>query len=161
MFNEFLHKAKLAFTDPAIRARILFLLGALAVFRLLANIPIPGVNHLALDNFFANNQYFGLLNVFSGGGLSQLSIVMLGVGPYITASIVMQVANIIFPSIKRAYTEEGEAGRARFINWSRLLTVPLAALQSIAFLSLLRSQGVLLPLSSIDLISNIVLVTTG
>lgn len=161
MFSAFLHKSKLAFTDPAIRARLIFLIAAIALFRLLANIPIPGVNRLALENFFANNQFFGLLNIFSGGGLSQLSIVMLGVGPYITASIVMQVATIIFPSIKRAYTEEGEAGRARFINWSRLLTVPLAAVQAIAFLFLLKSQGVLLPLSSLDLVANIALVTAG
>ncbi|MDO8624411.1 MAG: preprotein translocase subunit SecY [bacterium] len=161
MLNAFIHKAKLAFTDPSIRARLLFVIGALALFRLLAAVPIPGVNRLALETFFANNQFFGLLNIFSGGGLSQLSIVMLGVGPYITASIVMQVATIIFPSIKRAYTEEGEAGRAKFINWSRLLTVPLAALQSIAFLFLLRGEGVLVPLSSFELIANIVLVTAG
>jgi preprotein translocase subunit SecY len=161
MLNAFSHKIRLALTDPAIRNRILFLIGALVFFRLLANIPIPGVNHLALLNFFANNQFFGLLNIFSGGGLSNLSLVMLGVGPYITASIVMQVATIIFPSIKRAYQEEGEAGRARFIGWTRLLTVPLAALQSIAFLFLLKSQGVLLPLPPEALIANILLVTAG
>ncbi|OGG67686.1 preprotein translocase subunit SecY [Candidatus Kaiserbacteria bacterium RIFCSPHIGHO2_12_FULL_56_13] len=161
MFNTFIHKAKLALSDPAIRNRIFFVIAAILLFRLLANIPIPGVNHLALETFFANNQFFGLLNLFSGGGLSQLSIVMLGVGPYITASIVMQVATIIFPGVKRAYTEEGEAGRARFINWSRLLTVPLAALQAIAFLFLLRSEGVLLPLSALDLVANIVIVTAG
>ena len=161
MLNTFIHKAKLALSDPAIRNRIFFVIAAILLFRLLANIPIPGVNHLALETFFANNQFFGLLNLFSGGGLSQLSIVMLGVGPYITASIVMQVATIIFPGVKRAYTEEGEAGRARFINWSRLLTVPLAALQAIAFLFLLRSEGVLLPLSALDLVANIVIVTAG
>jgi preprotein translocase subunit SecY len=161
MLNAFFHKVRLALTDSEIRVRILFLAGALVVFRLLASVPIPGVNRFALENFFANNQFFGLLNIFSGGGLSRLSIVMLGVGPYITASIVMQVATIIFPNIKRAYQEEGEAGRARFISWSRLLTVPLAALQAIGFLFLLRSQGVLLPLSSVDLIANILLVTSG
>ena len=161
MLNTFIHKAKLALSDPAIRNRIFFVIAAILLFRLLANIPIPGVNHLALETFFANNQFFGLLNLFSGGGLSQLSIVMLGVGPYITASIVMQVATIIFPGVKRAYTEEGEAGRARFINWSCLLTVPLAALQAIAFLFLLRSEGVLLPLSALDLVANIVIVTAG
>jgi preprotein translocase subunit SecY len=113
MFNTFLHKARLALTDNAIRMRILFVLGALALFRFLAVIPIPGVNHDALTAFFSNNQFFGLLNVFSGGGLSSLSIVMLGVGPYITASIIMQLATIIFPQVKQAYFEEGEAGRAR------------------------------------------------
>lgn len=161
MLSSFFHKAKLAITDPVIRGRILFVIAAFALFRFLANIPIPGVNHAALETFFANNQFFGLLNIFSGGGLSQLSIVMLGVGPYITASIIMQVSTIIFPSVKRVSSEEGEQGRARFISWGRFLTVPLAALQSIAFLSLLRSQGVLLPLQPIDLIANIVLVAAG
>ncbi|MHB1163539.1 MAG: preprotein translocase subunit SecY, partial [Minisyncoccota bacterium] len=91
MINAFFHKITLAFGDKEIRTRILFLAGALALFRLLAAIPIPGVDKGALASFFASNQFFGLLNIFSGGGLSQLSIVMLGVGPYITASIVMQL----------------------------------------------------------------------
>ena len=110
MLNAFTHKLTLAFTDSLIRARIFFLLGALVLFRLLANIPIPGVNHLALENFFANNQFFGLLNIFSGGGLSQLSVVMLGVGPYITASIVMQLLTVMSPKLKAMYQEEGGIG---------------------------------------------------
>src|SRR3990167_11137491 len=124
MLNTFIRKLKLAFGDPEIRFRIFFLIGALALFRFLASIPIPGVDKNALAEFFANNQFFGLLNIFSGGGLSQLSVVMLGVGPYITASIIMQLGTIIFPQVKQAYFEDGEEGRARFINWSRLLTVP-------------------------------------
>ena len=161
MINAFLHKLRLGLTDPVIRARLLFLLGALVLFRLLAAIPIPGVNQLALETFFANNQFFGLLNIFSGGGLSQLSIVMLGVGPYITASIIMQIATIVFPGIKRTSSEDGEAGRARFISWIRLLTVPLAALQGIAYLVLLKSQGVLVDLSGLAFVANIVLVVAG
>ncbi len=161
MLNQFFHKAKLAFTDPAIRARILFVLGALAMFRFLASIPIPGVDQNALAAFFANNQFFGLLNIFSGGGLSQLSVVMLGVGPYITASIIMQLGTIIFPQIKQAYHEEGEAGRAKFIGWSRVLTVPLAILQGIGFLFLLQGQGVIAPLSTLALVANVMLVAAG
>ncbi len=161
MISQFFHKLTLAFTDPAIRARLLFVLGALALFRVLAAIPIPGVNQNALAAFFANNQFFGLLNIFSGGGLSGLSIVMLGVGPYITASIIMQLATIIFPQIKQAYHEEGEAGRAKFIGWSRLLTIPLAVLQSIGFLFLLAGQGVIAPLGTLALIANVMLVTAG
>src|SRR3990167_6877015 len=113
MLNTLIRKIKLSFNDPQIRFRIFFLVGALALFRLLATIPIPGVDKNALAAFFANNQFFSLLNVFSGGGLSSLSIVMLGVGPYITASIIMQLGTIIFPQIKQAYHEEGEAGRAK------------------------------------------------
>jgi preprotein translocase subunit SecY len=161
MLNSFIRKLTLAFGDSQIRARILFLIGALALFRLLASIPIPGVDKNALAAFFANNQFFGLLNIFSGGGLSSLSIVMLGVGPYITASIIMQLGTIIFPQVKQAYFEEGEAGRAKFIEWSRLLTIPIAILQAIGFLFLLEGQGVIAHLSTLALIANIALVAAG
>jgi preprotein translocase subunit SecY len=161
MLNSFFRKLKLSFGDSEIRFRILFLAGALALFRLLASIPIPGVDKTALASFFANNQFFGLLNIFSGGGLARLSIVMLGVGPYITASIIMQLGTMIFPQIKQAYFEEGESGRAKFINWSRLLTIPIAILQGIGFLFLLQSQGVIAHLSSTALIANIALIAAG
>lgn len=161
MFSSFLHKLKLAFGDSEIRHRIFFLVGALVLFRILASIPIPGVDKTALAAFFASNQFFGLLNIFSGGGLEQLSIVMLGVGPYITASIIMQLGTIIFPQVKQAYFEEGEAGRAKFIEWSRLLTVPIAILQGISFLFLLESQGVIAHLDLVALISNIALIVAG
>jgi preprotein translocase subunit SecY len=161
MINTFIRKLKLAFGDPEIRFRIFFLIGALALFRLLASIPIPGVDKNALAAFFSNNQFFGLLNIFSGGGLSSLSIVMLGVGPYITASIIMQLGTIIFPQVKQAYFEEGEAGRAKFINWSRLLTIPMAVLQGIGFIFLLQSQGVIAHLGSTALVANIAIITAG
>ena len=161
MINSFIRKIKLAFGDSQIRARILFLTGALALFRFLATIPIPGVDKAALASFFASNQFFGLLNIFSGGGLSRLSIVMLGVGPYITASIVMQLATIVFPQVKQAYFEEGETGRAQFIEWSRLLTIPIAVLQAIGFLLLLQSQNVLGHLGGVALVANIALITGG
>ena len=161
MINSFFHKVKLAFGDAEIRTRIFFVIGALVLFRLLATIPIPGVDKNALASFFANNQFFGLLNVFSGGGLSNLSIVMLGVGPYITASIVMQLATIIFPKVKQAYFENGEAGRAQFIEWSRLLTIPIAVLQGIGFLFLLQGQNVLPQLSGVALVASIAIVTAG
>jgi preprotein translocase subunit SecY len=161
MLNSFFRKLKLAFGDAQIRSRILFVVAALVAFRLLAAIPIPGVDKNALAVFFSDNQFFGLLNLFSGGGLSSLSIVMLGVGPYITASIIMQLATMIFPQIKQAYFEEGEAGRAKFINWSRLLTIPIAVLQAIGFLFLLQSQGVIVHLGTLALISNIAIAVAG
>jgi preprotein translocase subunit SecY len=161
MLNSFIRKIKLAFGDSEIRFRILFLAGALAVFRLLAAVPIPGVDRAALASFFASNQFFGLLNIFSGGGLSRLSVVMLGVGPYITASIIMQLGTIIFPQLKEAYFEEGEAGRAKFIEWSRLLTIPIAILQSIGFLLLLESQNVIMHLGIVAFVTNIMLVAAG
>ncbi len=161
MLNSLIRKLKLAFGDPEIRFRIFFVIAALVLFRFLAAIPIPGVDKNALAAFFSDNQFFGLLNIFSGGGLSQLSIVMLGVGPYITASIIMQLGTIIFPQVKQAYFEEGEAGRAKFIEWSRLLTIPMAVLQAVAFLFLLEGQGVISHLGTMALIANIALVTAG
>lgn len=161
MLANFFHKLQLAVSDKALRTRILFLLGAFVVFRFLAAIPITGVDKVRLAEFFANNQFFGLLNIFSGGGFSNLSLVMLGVGPYITASIIMQLATVIFPKIKALYTEEGEAGRTTFIMWTRMITIPLAFLQGMAFLTLLQNQGVLAPLSPFATIANLLLVVGG
>lgn len=155
------HKISLIFTEPAIRNRILFVLGALVIFRLLAAIPIPGVDQGVLERFFTDNQFFGLLNIFSGGGLANLSIVMLGVGPFITASIIMQLMTVMSPKLKSMYTEEGEAGRAKFTQYSRLLTLPLAILQGFGFLSLLQSQGVLVGLDTFAFVVNVVLVVAG
>lgn len=161
MISTFFHKARLTFGDAELRARVLFVIGAIVLFRFLAVVPIPGVDKNALAAFFANNQFFGLLNIFSGGGLSNLSIVMLGVGPYITASIVMQLATIVFPKVKAAYHENGEAGRAQFIEWSRLLTIPIAVIQAISFLFLLQGQNVIGQLGTVALIANIALITAG
>jgi preprotein translocase subunit SecY len=161
MLSNFFRKLRLALADPALRNRILFLLGALVVFRALAAIPISGIDRVRLEQFFSNNQFFGLLNLFSGGGFSHLSIVMLGVGPYITASIIMQLATVIFPKVKAMYTDEGEAGRAQFIMLSRLITIPLALLQGIAFLSLLQNQGILAPLTPFLTIVDVLLVASG
>src|ERR1700733_15215297 len=127
--NTFTQKLTLLLTDAQLRGRLLFVVGALAVFRLLAAIPIPGVDATQLSLFFSNNQFFGLLNLFSGGGLSSLSIVMLGVGPYITASIVMQLLTLMIPSLKELYQEEGELGRQKFAQYSRMLTLPIALVQ--------------------------------
>ncbi len=159
--NTLFKKLHLILTDPVLRFRILFILGAFVVFRLLAAIPIPGVDAVRLSQFFTNNQFFGLLSIFSGGGFSTLSIVMLGVGPYITASIIMQLGTVIFPQIKRMYNEEGEAGRTKFIAFARTLTIPLSILQGVAFLSLLESQGIIGSLSPFAFAVNVFLVASG
>lgn len=159
--QTFLHKLKVVFTEKAIRNRILFVLAALVIFRALAAIPIPGVDQTVLEQFFTNNQFLGLLNIFSGGGLANLSIVMLGVGPFITASIIMQLMTVMSPQLKSMYTEEGEAGRAKFTQISRMLTLPLAILQGFGFLTLLQSQGVLVGLSTFDFVVNVILIVAG
>lgn len=161
MLSAALHKIRTIVGDTALRNRILFIVAAFAVFRLLAAIPIPGVDQFALAQFFTNNQFFGLLNIFSGGGLSQLSIVMLGVGPYITASILMQLGTVVFPQLKSMYTDEGEAGRTKFISLSRAITVPFAVLQAVAFLSLLESQGIVHTATPFEFVVNVLVVAGG
>ncbi len=161
MFDAFVRKLKIIVEDSALRNRVLFTLAALIVFRLLAAIPIPSVSAEGLQAFLANNQFFGLLNVFSGGGFSNLSIVMLGVGPYITASIVMQLLTVLVPKLKEIYQEEGDAGRARFMQYSRYLTVPLALLQGFAFLLLLHQNGVIPSLNLTTTIINVAVIAAG
>lgn len=159
--QNFWTKIKLIWTDATLRKRVLFVFVALIIFRLLAAIPIPGIDTLALNRFLSNNQFFGILNIFSGGGLSNLSIIMLGVGPYITGSIIMQLLTIMVPALKKIYSEEGESGRKRFTQYSRLLTVPLAGLQGFALLAILEKQSILVNLTAFDRILNIIIVVAG
>jgi len=159
--NSFAQKLTLLLSDAALRNRLLFVIGALLIFRVLASIPIPGINAAQLELFFSNNQFFGLLNLFSGGGLSNLSLVMLGVGPYITASIVMQLLTLMIPRLKQLYQEEGEVGRARFSMYSRLLTLPIAFLQGISFLVILERSGVLPAAGLFPFVVNLITIVAG
>ncbi|MEK9150477.1 MAG: preprotein translocase subunit SecY [Patescibacteria group bacterium] len=144
-----------------LRKKIVIIVFLLLVFRVLAAIPIPGIDALRLKEFLGNNQLFGFFNIFSGGALSNLSIVMLGVAPYITATIIMQLLTMIFPKFKAMYYEEGAAGRAKFNRWSRYSTVPLAFIQSYGFLNLLLSQNVIPPLPFFDLLTNVIIISAG
>jgi preprotein translocase subunit SecY len=144
-----------------LRKKILIVIFLIFVYRLLASIPIPGVDALKLQEFFSQNQIFGFLNLLSGGGLANLSLVMLGVGPYITATIIMQLLTIVFPRIKEMYYEEGSRGQAKFNQYARILTVPLCALQGYGFLSLLASQGVINKPVGFDALLNVLVITTG
>ncbi len=159
--NSFVQKLTLLLSDKALRNRLLFVVGALLVFRVLATIPIPGINAAQLELFFGGDQFFGLLNIFSGGGLSNLSLVMLGVGPYITASIVMQLLTLMVPRLKQLYQEEGEAGRAKFSMYSRWLALPAAFVQGISFLIILERQGVLPALGLGPFIVNLLTIVAG
>jgi preprotein translocase subunit SecY len=159
--NTFLHKLKLIIHDEQLRNRVLFIFGALIIFRLLAVVPVPGVDAAMLAQFFSSNQFLGLLNLFSGGGLSHLSVVMLGVGPYITASIIMQLLTVMSPKMKSMYTEEGDAGRKKFMQYSRLLTLPLATLQAFSFLMLLESQGIVKHLGVTAFMGNLIVIIAG
>ena len=159
--TNFLAKLNLIFKDKILRERIFFVFIILALFRLLAVIPIPGIDIFQLEQFFSNNQFLGLLNIFSGGGLSNLSIVMLGVAPYITGSIIMQLLTIMSPKLKAIYQEEGEAGRKKFSQYSRLLSIPLALMQGFAFLLLLTKQGIVPDLGMFSLITNVIVIAAG
>jgi preprotein translocase subunit SecY len=159
--DSFREKLALFLSDRGLLKRVGFVLVAVLLFRALAAVPIPGVDANALANLLSQNQFLGLLNLFSGGGLSSLSIVLLGVGPYITGSIIMQLMTIIFPSLKQMYQEEGEAGRIRFAQYSRLLTLPLAVLQGIAFLVLLTREGIVPQLSPFLFAVNVLIVAAG
>jgi len=159
--KTFFDKIRLVWSDSILRRRILFVLGALVLFRILSHIPIPGIDPARLQSYFAGNEFLGLLNLFSGGGLSNLSIIMLGVGPYITASIIMQLLTVIFPKMKELYQEEGEAGRKKFAQYSRFVSVPLAVVQGFSFLTLLSRQGVIAPLAPFDMVTNLIIITAG
>jgi preprotein translocase subunit SecY len=125
---------------PDLRNKILFTLGILVVYRLAAHIPVPGIDSQALDMVFQANQLLGFLDLFSGGALSNFSIVAMGVYPYITAQIIMQLAIGIVPPLEKLWKEGGEAGRARITRWTYLLTVPLAALQAFAQAAMLTQS---------------------
>jgi preprotein translocase subunit SecY len=161
MISSFFKKIRVVAKDHVLRKRILFILGALIVFRLLAAVPIPGVDANQLEIFISQNAFLGFLNVFSGSGLSTLSIVMLGVAPYITASIIMQLLTLMSPKLKTLYHEEGESGRLRFSQYSRILTVPLAIIQGVGYLLLLNQKNVLPSFSNFDLIVAVIVVTAG
>ena len=161
MWEAFVRKIKLVLEDETLRARVLFVLGALIVFRLLAAIPIPGIDAAALENYLASNQFLGLLNIFSGGGFSTLSIMMIGVSPYITASIIMQLMTVLSPKLKALYQEEGDAGRQRFMQYSRYLTVPLAFIQAFGFLVLLQQNSVVPALDVLGMVTNVFVIAGG
>jgi len=144
-----------------LRKKIFFVLGILVIFRIAAAIPVPGIDISRLKSFFEGNQFFGLLNIFSGGALDNLSIVMLGIGPYITSLIIMQLLTMIFPKLKEMYQGAGEQGRQKFNQLTRMLTVPLAILQGYGLLALLQNQNVIDRLDLFSLITNISVVTAG
>ncbi len=149
------------FKIKELRKKIIFVFMILVVFRIAANIPVPGIDTERLKQFFSNNQLFGLLNVFTGGAMSNLSIIMLGLGPFITATIIMQLLTMIFPQLEALYKEEGEAGRQKFNQYSRILTVPLAVLQSYSMLMLLSRQGILASFSAFQWATSILVITAG
>jgi len=128
-------------TLPDLRRRILFTLGILVVFRFITHVPLPGVDIAKLQEYFAQTPLFGMLDLFTGGAMTQFSVAAMGVYPYITASIIMQLLVPVIPRL-RALSQEGELGQQKINRITHLAMIPLAALQSYAMVALLRSQGV-------------------
>jgi len=144
-----------------LRKKILFVLLIFAVFRALTVVPIPGVDLEQLQAFFAQSEFMGFFNLLTGGALSNFSIVMLGMGPYITAVIILQLGTMIFPALERLYRDEGETGRRKFNQYGRMLTVPLALLQGYAMIALFQNQGIIEAFSPSMLIGALITVTAG
>lgn len=149
------------FTNKELRNKILFVLAMLVIFRVAAKIAVPGIDREKLTSLLEGNQFLGLLNLFSGGALDNLSIVMLGVAPFITASIIMQLLTMILPKLKEWYQESGEQGRQKFNQISRVLTVPLAMLQAFGLIKLLQSQGIISDLGLFSFSVNIIVAAAG
>ncbi|MDD3887410.1 MAG: preprotein translocase subunit SecY [Patescibacteria group bacterium] len=151
------------FKIKELRKKILFAVGLLIVFRFTAHIPVPGIDAAALKSFFESNQIFGLLNMFTGGGMENFSIVAMGVGPYITSSIIMQLLVMVVPALEKMQKEEGEDGRRKMNQITRWLTIPLAALQSYSMIVLLQKSGqnILGDLDPFKLTTMIITLTAG
>jgi len=149
-----------SFRSADVRRKILFTAGIFIVFRVFAHIPVSGVNLDSLRNLFAQNQFLGLLDVFSGGTLANFSVMALGLNPYINASIILQLMTLVFPKLEELQ-KEGDSGRRKITQYTRFLTVPLAILQAIGMYTLLRSQGIISVLSPLELVSFIVTMVAG
>ncbi|MBU4017367.1 preprotein translocase subunit SecY, partial [Patescibacteria group bacterium] len=158
--KNFLDVLKNSFKSPEIRKKIIFTLAIFLVVRIFAHIPVAGVDLQALKNLFNSNQFFSLLDIFSGGTLSEFSIIGLGLNPYINASIILQLITMVFPKLEQL-SKEGEAGRRKINQYTRMLTIPLAVLQAIGMYALLKSQGIMGTLPPITFISFIATMTSG
>jgi len=148
------------FSIKNLRTRLLYTLVILIFFRLLAHIPVPGVNNKLLSLFFQQSQLLSLLDVFSGGTLANFSIIALGLNPYINASVLFQLLSFVSPKIEEL-SKEGEYGRAKLAQYTKIATIPLSLIQSFAVYALLQSQGLIGKLDPVTLISFIASLITG
>lgn len=158
--NSFLKLIQDSLKTPDIKRKILFTAGIIIVFRIFAHIPVPSVDVGQLKILFAQNQFLGLLDIFSGGTLANFSIMALGLNPYINASIILQLSTLVFPYLEKL-TKEGEFGRQKINQYTRILTVPLAAVQAVGMYALLRSQDIIQVLSPLALVALIVSMVAG
>lgn len=148
------------FMLPDLRRKLLFTLAILVVFRFVAHVPLPGIDVDALRQLFEQNQLFGMLDLFSGGAMRRFSVAAMGVYPYITASIIMQLLVPVIPNLQ-ALSREGEAGQRKINRITHLLTIPLAALQGYGMLAILRGQGIVMQLDPLTTATVVISMTAG
>lgn len=160
MLKQIVHFFSKTLRSPGIRKKVLITALILLVFRLAAHIPAAGIDRYALRELFLGSPFLSLLDVFSGGTLANFSIMALGLNPYITASIIFSLLIYVVPSLEEL-AKEGEYGQEKINQYTRFLTVPLAALQAFAMYFLLRSQGIIFDLSFVRLISLVLTMTAG
>ncbi len=158
--NKILTPIVSAWRTPELRKRIIFTALIFFVFRLFAHIPVPGIDLVALKQLFNQNQFLGLLDIFSGGTLANFSVMALGLNPYINATIILQLLQMVFPKLE-ALSKEGEYGQRQINQYARMITVPLAALQALGTYALLKNQNIISVLSPITLISLILTLCAG
>lgn len=158
--NSIFNTLRNSFKSPEIRKKILFTLAIFLVFRIFAHIPVAGVDIAQLKTLFASNQFLGFLDIFSGGTLSNFSIMALGLNPYINASIILQLLTMVFPKLEEL-SKEGDSGRQKINQYTRILTIPLSVLQAIGVFALLRSQGLVTNLAPLDFIAFVLTLVAG
>ncbi|OGG04064.1 preprotein translocase subunit SecY [Candidatus Gottesmanbacteria bacterium RBG_16_37_8] len=158
--EKYLRPIVLAFKTPELRRKILFTAFIFLIFRIFAHIPVPGVNVEKLKALFAQSEFLGLLDIFSGGTLANFSVMAIGLNPYINASIILQLLTIVFPKLEELQ-KEGEFGREKINQYTRFLTIPLACLQSLGMYALLKNQGIIESLSPLLLVSLITTMAAG
>ena len=156
-----LHKIKLFFTDLFLLKKFFAVIFGLIVFRLIAAIPVPQIDISTISSLLSQNQILGVFNLFSGGGLSNISIAMLGVFPYITVSIIVQLLTAVVPQIHSLYHEQGEIGRRKITYWTRIATVPAAALNASGLLYYLKVQGVIFTATHTEFAIAVLFVVVG
>ena len=149
-----------SWNTPELRRKILLTAAIFVAFRLFAHIPIPAVDTRKLASLFSQNQFLGLLDIFSGGTLVNFSVMALGLNPYINASIILQLLTIVFPKLEELQ-KEGEYGREKINQYTRFITVPLATVQSIGMIALLRNQGIITTVNPTTILTMVVTMTAG
>lgn len=160
MLKQVLGELKAAFKIPDLRRKILFTAFILFVFRFASHIPVAGIDLVALKKLFMQNQFLGLLDIFSGGTLANFSVMALGLNPYINASIILQLLTMVFPKLEEL-SKEGEYGREKINQYTRWLTVPLAVVQAIGMFVLLKSQNIVEKTGLLSIVGMIVTMVAG